>query len=331
MTSTIPFRAGGTPSQSPQEAAQFVGQAVLLADVSEFQPDIADATYLRWSKAIVIRAAYGDRHDDQAWYAGTRRSALHKGGARFLGIYQYLVAGQSGAAQAQAFHALVGPIQPGEVFIADFEEGTHAILTDWYNEMLSLYGAGIHPYLWTYAGLNFGAATGVLPVEWLADYTSAEPPNPHTLWQFTDAYSVPGVGTADCSVYHGSIDQLATLAYQPAKPAPPGEWTYEAPRNLKATGGHTSVKLTWEPPAGAPVPPDHYMVYIYRGTDTSKAGLMPSYPRSTPSSPWQGGSIGLVQDGKPVTEHYTAHVVACGPHGSHVKPYTYASVQFTTG
>jgi hypothetical protein len=36
----------------------------------------------------------------------------------------------------------------------------------------------------------------------------------HKLWQFTDAFKVPGVGTADCSVFHGSIDDLAALAYQ---------------------------------------------------------------------------------------------------------------------
>jgi hypothetical protein len=193
---------------------------VLLADLSEFQPDISDALYLAWSRATIIRACYGDAHDDKAWYGGQRRALLHAGGVKFLGIYQFLVAGQSGAAQAQAFHRLVGPVQPGEVFIADFEEGQHSMLSSWYSEMVSLYGQAIRPYLWTYTGLSFGQAQNALPVEWIAAYQSNEPASPHKLWQFTDSYQVPGVGRADCSRFRGTIDQLAALAYQPAKPAP---------------------------------------------------------------------------------------------------------------
>jgi hypothetical protein len=219
----VPFRAGHPAGITPQTAApqpKFTGTYTLLADVSEFQPSIADAAYLKWSKAIVIRAAYGDAHDDGAWYGGARRAALHAGGAQFIGIYQYLVAGQDGATQASALHALVGPLQKGEVLIADFEQGSKAMLTAWYNRMLALGYAS--KYLWTYTGLNFGQAAGALPVQWLADYTAVEPASAHTLWQFTDDYLVPGVGHVDCSVYHGSITRLAALAYPGTvtKPAP---------------------------------------------------------------------------------------------------------------
>lgn len=217
-----PFRAGRPPGAARAAALAapaFTGTYTLLADISEWQPDVADAAYLAWSKAIVIRAAYGDAHDDRAWYGGQRRALLHAGGARFLGIYQYLVTGQDGGAQADALHALVGALQPGEVLIADFEEGAHAMLTAWYNRMLALgYPAR---YLWTYTGLNFGQASGALPVQWIAAYGAAEPASPHELWQFTDAFAVPGAGTADCSVFHGSIDQLAALAFQPAAAPPP--------------------------------------------------------------------------------------------------------------
>ena len=116
------------------------------------------------------------------------------------------------ASQAGAFHALVGAIQPGEVFVADFEEGAKPMLSAWYTEMLALYGAAIAPYLWTYTGLSFGQANGALPVQWIADY-STEPSTPHLLWQFTDSYAVPGVGTADCSRFAGTIAQLAGHAY----------------------------------------------------------------------------------------------------------------------
>jgi len=231
---TVPFRAGGETARAASLAAVLApGPQVLLADISEFQPQISDAAYLAWSKAIVIRAAYGDAHDDHAWYGGDRRDQLHAGGAKFLGIYQYLVNGQDGAAQASALHRLVGDIRPGEVLIADYEEGQRQMLTAWYLRMRQLYPQAAWPYLWTYTGLNFGNAHGVLPVEWIAAYQAAEPVTPHKLWQFTDAYNVPGVGTCDCSVFHGTIDQLAALAYPAPQedrmftiPGIPGNWLY---------------------------------------------------------------------------------------------------------
>jgi hypothetical protein len=220
--------------------------SIYLADVSEFQPDINDTTYIGWSHGIVIRAAYGDSHTDGAWYGGARRSGLHAAGIEFLGIYQYLVAGQSGTAQAQAFQALVGPIQDGEVFVADFEEGSQPMLTDWYNEMISLYGPGISSYLWTYTGLSFGETEGILPVQWIADYTATEPSTSHILWQFTDAYNVPGVGTCDCNSYDGTMAQLAALTWGGAASFhvttnAPGTWTGQ----VTVSGGGTGGPSTW--------------------------------------------------------------------------------------
>jgi len=259
MTVT-PFRAGTSAASGPGMRAAlaelltapvFTGTYTLLADISEFQPDISDAVYLKWSPAIVIRAAYGDAHDDHAWYGGARRKALHDGGAKFLGIYQYLVAGQDGTAQADALHDLVGPFQPHEVLIADFEEGQHAMLTAWYNRMINWYPAR---YLWTYSGLNFGADNGALPVEWLAAYQQTEPTSPHTLWQFTGNFTVPGVGNADCSVFHGTADELASLAFvkdtaapvpTPTAPAPPPS---ELRQDLKSAG--SVVSFTWGPVPG---------------------------------------------------------------------------------
>ena len=43
-----PFRAGRTSGIQPQAAGPlFAGPYTLLADCSEFQPDIADLTYLK--------------------------------------------------------------------------------------------------------------------------------------------------------------------------------------------------------------------------------------------------------------------------------------------
>lgn len=324
------FRAGGdtgliAPAAAPAAAlAEAVAGAVpvtYLADVSEFEPDIADAAYLRWTKAIVIRALYGDAHDDKAWYGGARRTDLHAGGARFVGIYQYLRAGQDGAAQARAFHALVGAIRAGEVFIADFEEGGRPALTAWYNEMAALYGLHIRPYLWTYTGLFFGGEQGVLPVEWIAAYEQAEPTTPHKLWQFSGKYPVPGVGVADCSLFHGSIDQLAALASQ-AKP--PADWTYGKPQNLRIKPGHTNFHATWSAPSGQPKPA-FYLVSVYEGKTCDSRTLVKSYPRheAWPVTSPDPGSL---------KEHtfYTVRVSAFGPGGSRAEPGVFASGAFKT-
>jgi hypothetical protein len=301
------------------------GPAVLLADCSEFQPNITDALYLAWSKAIVIRALYGDAHDDKAWYGGQRRTMLHAGGVRFLGVYQFLVAGQSGAAQAQAFHKLVGPIQPGEVFIADFEEGQHSMLSSWYSEMVSLYGQAIRPYLWTYTGASFGQAQHALPVEWIAAYQSSEPSSPHKLWQFTDSYQIPGIGRADCSRFHGTIDQLAALAYKtPAKPTPPpADWVFGPPRDLRAVNvGPNSVKLAWSSP-GQPMPAGvgSYQITIREGGQD-----LPSYPRTVDKT----GTSELVQFGSlPPGKTLTALVRALAS-GTQAHAGKWATVTFKT-
>jgi hypothetical protein len=110
----------------------------------------------------------------------------------------------------------------------------------------------------------------------------------------------------------------------PTPPTPPANWTYGPPLQLRTTAGHTTDGLSWEPPAGAPAPVSRYQVYIYAGTDCSRATLVRSYPRGTTSTTWEGGSL---KQGK----KYTAHVVAAGAEGTHVRPYCYASATFTTG
>jgi putative peptidoglycan binding protein/glycosyl hydrolase family 25 len=230
-----PFRAGARPGEAPRVLTGVpltAAPSVLLADISEFQPDLADAAYLAWSKAIVIRAMYGDAHDDGAWYGGARRADLHAGGAAFLGIYQYVVATQDAATQARALATLLGQMEPGEKIIADMEEGAGPQLARW-QAWAQVIRDELGDEPWSYSGLYFAQAAGLAPVTWLADYTSTEPAEPHTIWQFTDSYPVPGVGTADCSVYHGTIDSLAALGWQgqpapapqPTPPAPVPGWT----------------------------------------------------------------------------------------------------------
>jgi hypothetical protein len=218
------FRAGlgdGEHAASARlDPGTLSGPQVLLADISEYQPDISDAAYLAWSKAIVIRAMYGDAHDDNAWYGGARRSQLLAGGCRFLGIYQYIVAGQDITAQARAFCRLLGHLNPGEYPVADIEEGSGSQLSRWQTWAHVVYDSlGFSPG--DYSGEHFADAHGLAPVDWVAAYQASEPAVPHLLWQFTDNFQVPGVGPADCSVFHGTMDQLAAHAYGGTVPKPP--------------------------------------------------------------------------------------------------------------
>jgi hypothetical protein len=307
----VPFRAGGETAAAPRALPHFTALTspmVLLADVSEWEPDIADALYLAWSKAVIIRAAYGDQHDDRAWYGGQRRTLLHQMGARFLGIYQYLVAGQDGAAQADALHRLVGALRPGEVLVADFEEGRHAMLTAWYNRMLALgYPARC---LWTYSGLNFGQANGALPVEWIAAYGQAEPDSPHKLWQFTSSFKVPGVGAADCSIFHGSIGDLAALAYQAPQPKPAPQ-AFGPPENITVRPGDSTVLVeTCDAPVG--MTPGHFEVSVFTGSYPSPQTLVRSYPRYMRAAPQQFGSLQDI----PSKTHMTLRVTAVDAFGN---------------
>lgn len=221
MTPDLPvmFRAGGGPEEAPQPVTlethismAAVTPTVKLADVSEFQPNVDDPVYLRWSQAVIFRALYGAQHIDHAWFGGDRRKQFHDNGAQFVGIYQYVVASQPVLQQAAAMVELLGSLQHGEVVIADIEEGSGDLAETWHIYASTIAGAlGDQP--WDYSGLNFAAAHGLAPVRWVAAYGQSEPSVPHTLWQFTDRFSIPGVGVADCSLFHGTIDQLAALAH----------------------------------------------------------------------------------------------------------------------
>lgn len=215
-----------------RRTAKAAGPVTFVPDVSEFQPDLHDPVLLKWTKAVIIRAMYGSAHDDKAWFGGQRRALLHQGGAAFVGVYQYLVADQSAVVQAKAFLELVGPLRPGEKYICDLEEGAGNQAGRWQAWAKTVKAAtGETP--WLYSGLDFARTHGLSP-EWVAAYPTSrllkppavpkgEPAGTHVLWQFSPNFEVPGVGACDCSVFHGSAEELAALAHQPAarRPAPP--------------------------------------------------------------------------------------------------------------
>jgi len=198
------------------------GPVCRVADLSEFQGSIDIAAYLKWSRAVIIRALYGTGHVDKCWFGGQRRDQLHKGGALFVGIYAYVTAAESAVVQAHALLDLIGPLRPGEMLFGDFEEGagSQSGRCQAWKKVIQA-GTGEPPRL--YSGLNFAATHGLAP-DWVAAYQRKEPAGQHMLWQNTDRQQVPGVKVpCDCSIFHGSAEELAALAHQPhtAPPARP--------------------------------------------------------------------------------------------------------------
>jgi hypothetical protein len=205
---------------------------VLLPDLSEFQPS-ADMAGIKHANggAAIIRACYGTSHSDHVF--DRLRSDAHRAGYTFLGIYQYLVAGQDAAAQARAFCAITGKLLPHEIPVLDLEEGGGS-QAGRAAEWLAMVGTALGKRPWLYSGLSFAETHGLAPIfngpdvhTWVAAYGSQEPALGHTLWQSTNGVvganitDWPGAGRCDTSIYHGSLGQLAGLA-DPAqrKPAP---------------------------------------------------------------------------------------------------------------
>jgi GH25 family lysozyme M1 (1,4-beta-N-acetylmuramidase) len=157
---------------------------------------------------------------------------------------------------------------------------------------------------------------------WVAWPSSTAPASvaPWKTWRF---WQWGETGT-DRNAFNGTVAELQSWLDSVAYPAPPADWTYGAPRNLKVIGGHTSVRLTWEAPESAPEPPAEYFVYVYSGTACNRTTIVASYPRTVTGTSFEGGSL---ERGK----HYTTHVVASGPAGTRVRAYCYASATFETG
>lgn len=200
---------------------------LLIPDLSEFQPH-ADMPGIKRVNggAAVIRACYGTHHPD-AVFARLRADAHDYA---FLGIYQYLVAGQDVTAQAEAFAAIVGRLGPHEFPVLDLEEGEgnqEPRALTW--GVLVTAALGKRP--WLYSGENYAEAHGLAAIfngpevhTWVAAYRSTEPALGHTLWQCTNGITGahitdwPGAGKCDTSVYHGTLAELSALVT--SKPAP---------------------------------------------------------------------------------------------------------------
>lgn len=241
------------------------------------------------------------------------------------GAYHELQSPSSASAASQADHFLAvvkaAGLEAGDmlaVVASDYSGVTDAEVLAWCDQVQA--AAPNSPVL-VYSDLSVAATltscTGYdLWVAWPSDTapTSVAPWSTWKLWQWNET-------TLDKDAYNGTAAEMQTWINSIADRS---GWTFGPPQDLAATGGHTSVKLTWEEPADAPAAPAEYNVFIYKGTTTSVSTLVSSYPRAVKTTEFEGGSLTK-------GDTYTAHVVAEGSGGTHVGAGVYASVTFATG
>lgn len=247
---------------------------LLLPDVSEWQPsaDLGGIGRVNGG-AAVIRAAYGTGHAD--WEFTRFRAAAS--GFRFLGIYQYLVAGEDAAAQAGVFCSLVHELGPHEVPVCDLEEGD-GDQSGRFGTWASVVESRLGKRPWLYSGEAFAQEHGLAPLfsgseyhTWVAAYGDAEPALGHVLWQCTDGTTGPnrtdwpGAGFCDTNVYRGTLGQLAVLAAPPPPkpppaPAPPAP-AKEDPMFIPLPHAERVVLAPWAP-HGQPEPYAHLALVL---------------------------------------------------------------------
>ena len=187
-----------------------------IPDFSEYQGAVDWRTLVAAGyPAAIIRAHNGTRPDLQ-WAAN--RAGAHAAGITALGLYQYLAADVDAVTQANEFCDLVGALRPGEWPICDLEVGSgdqSARAHAWFATVAGRLHDG--PAEELYSDASFWAehnlSGGGFARGWVAAYGSAEPGIRHDLWQFSEARTFPGVSTpCDANLFHGSIDDLLTLA-----------------------------------------------------------------------------------------------------------------------
>lgn len=217
---------------------------ILLPDVSEFQsgssaPDWAGIKQKNGGAGI-CRVGYGDAHLDKMFLSNYTFMKQNK--FRFMGLYQYLRAGQDPKAQASAFCNWIGPrsaVAPGTVFILDLEEGDgdqSGRANAWLGFVDHFYGLDTQPlnkrsWLYSYTSFvaqhNLGGIFASARHTWIAAYQATPPAVGHTLWQSTDGKSGanitnwPGCGRIDTSVHDGTLATLSADAWPAVADPPP--------------------------------------------------------------------------------------------------------------
>jgi len=183
---------------------------VHVPDISKWQ---ASVDFSKVGPAVILRAHSGNGVDS-AFAAREPQARAHQ---QVIGFYGYVVEGRDAATQGREFAAAVGKLRTGEFAVCDLETGSgdqSARAEAWCHAV----DVAIGGHAWGYSGEAFDHdhLTHVSGRRlWIAAYRAAEPTGPHALWQHTDSEPHPGIGACDCSIFHGTIQQLHDLISPP--------------------------------------------------------------------------------------------------------------------
>lgn len=180
---------------------------LLIGDVNDFHPVTDWPAYARFSPVLIAKATQGTSFVAST-FAETRAGAA-KAGLQAFGMYHFWQPGQDPVAQAEHAVATIGHLasKPLEWLVLDVETGTDFA---GYHAFCAHADAALGRRTWLYGGQQLTAAVSPRP-RWIARYYDQTPDPAHApgigeaLWQFADAYAVPGVGQGDCSVYRGDV------------------------------------------------------------------------------------------------------------------------------
>jgi hypothetical protein len=177
-----------------------------IADISKWQSNV---DFSKVGPAVILRAHSGNGVDPTL----ASRQPQARAHCQVVGYYLYLVKGRDAATQGREAAAAIGKLRAGEFTVVDAEEGDgdQSARVEAAADALDAACGG---HAWVYSGESFGhdhltRLTG--RKRWVAAYRSSEPAGDHVLWQHTDKEPHPGIGPCDCSIFHGTVQQLKAL------------------------------------------------------------------------------------------------------------------------
>lgn len=200
---------------------------IRMADVSEWQGNVDAPTYMNAGYKCIIARTYSGYRPDKMMPG--RRDYLR--GYKFTGLgwYAYLAKDVDAKQQANAFIQTIGTLKANEWPILDVEEGSGSQTSRaqaWFDVVDKWAGFPAMLYASQYFfkdQLSGVGHWGNRPL-WMAAYSSKEPTEKHDLWQFTDSYNFPGIGTKiDGNLAHMSADEFIKRMRAGKAPAPSPE------------------------------------------------------------------------------------------------------------
>lgn len=186
---------------------------LLVGDVNDFHDVTNWTAYAAFSPVLIAKATQGTSFVATTFAA--QRAGAAKAGLKAFGMYHFWQPGDDPVAQAEHAVATIGKLraEPLEWLVLDVETGDDIAA---YDAFCAHCDAALGRTTWLYGGGQLTAAVTSRP-RWIARYYDQTPNPAHApgigevLWQFADAYAVPGVGTADCSVYRGDYAGFAAV------------------------------------------------------------------------------------------------------------------------